>query len=216
MLHIVWDWNGTLFDDVQLCFDCINRLLKRYGLKPLASLAQYRDVFDFPVSSYYQRVGFDFDRVPFAVLAEEYMADYQDKSAACPLYPDVWRTVQRGRELGFGQVVLSASKRDYLLEQMERCGVSGTFDSVWGIEDFYAASKEALAHRLRASLPPEDVLCFVGDSLHDAQVARSVGADCVLVTTGHQSRERLQESGFPVADSLWESLTVIAGNGVPC
>lgn len=212
MLHIVWDWNGTLFDDVQLCFDCINRLLQRHGLKPLASLAQYRDVFDFPVSAYYQRVGFDFDRVPFAVLAEEYMADYQGKSAGCPLYPDALETVRHGRELGFGQIVLSASKKDYLTAQMQRCGVSETFDSVWGVEDFYAASKEALAHRLRESLPPEDTLCFVGDSLHDAQVARAVGAHCVLVTTGHQSRERLLESGFPMADSLRESLTVIAGN----
>lgn len=211
MHHIVWDWNGTLFDDVQLCFDCINRLLLRHGLKPLETLEQYRTVFDFPVSEYYQRVGFDFGRVPFAVLAEEYMADYQDKSAGCALYPDVLQTVLRGRELGFGQIVLSASKKDYLAAQMENCGVSETFDSVWGIENIYATSKEALAHLLRASLPPEDRFCFVGDSLHDAQVARAVGADCVLVTTGHQSRERLQESGFPVADSLWESLTVIAG-----
>lgn len=209
MNHIVWDWNGTLFDDVQLCFDCINRLLQRHGLNPLETLKQYRTVFGFPVSAYYQRVGFDFDCVPFDVLAEEYMADYQEKSAGCALYPDALQTIRRGRELGFGQIILSASRKDYLLDQLENCGVGAAFDSVWGIEDFYAASKEALAHRLCGSLPPGDGLCFVGDTLHDAQVARAVGAECVLVTAGHQSRERLAESGFPVAGSLWECLAVI-------
>lgn len=209
MDYIVWDWNGTLFDDVQLCFDCINRLLQRHGLKPLATLAQYRAVFGFPVSDYYKRVGFDFDRVPFAVLAEEYMADYQGKSAGCPLYPDALQTLRRGRELGLGQILLSASRRDYLLEQLESCGVSDVFDSVWGIGDFYAASKEALAHRLRESLPPADKLWFVGDTLHDAQVAKAVGAGCVLVTVGHQSRERLECTGVPVADSLGEALTAV-------
>lgn len=209
MNHIVWDWNGTLFDDVQLCFDCINRLLQRHGLKPLETLKQYRTVFGFPVSAYYQRVGFDFDCVPFEVLAEEYMADYQEKSAGCALYPDALQTIRRGRELGFGQIILSASRKDYLLDQLENCGVDAAFDSVWGIGDFYAASKEALAHRLCDSLPPEDGFCFVGDTLHDAQVARAVGAECVLVTTGHQSRERLADSGFPVAGSLWECLAVI-------
>ena len=211
MDHIVWDWNGTLFDDVQLCFDCINRLLQRHGLRPLQTLEQYRAVFDFPVSAYYRRVGFDFDRIPFAVLAEEYMADYQEKSARCPLYPDVLRTRRRGRVLGIGQIVLSASIKDYLMQQMEQCGVREAFDSVWGIENIYAASKEDLAHLLRGSLPPSDRLWFVGDSLHDAQVAGAVQAGCVLVTTGHQSRVRLESAGAPVADSLWESLTVVCG-----
>ncbi len=209
MDHIVWDWNGTLFDDVQLCFDCINRLLRRHGLNPIETLEQYRAVFGFPVSEYYQRVGFDFDRVPFEVLAEEYMSDYQEKSAGCALYPDALQTIRRGRELGLGQIVLSASRKDYLLDQLSNCGLGAAFDSVWGIEDFYAASKEALARRLRDSLPPEDRLCFVGDTLHDAQVARAVGAECVLVTTGHQSRERLAGTGFPVAGSPWECLAVI-------
>ena len=211
MDHIVWDWNGTLFDDVRLCLDCINRLLQKHGLSPLETLEQYREVFGFPVADYYRRIGFDFDCVPFAALAEEYMADYQEKSAQCPLYPDVLQTLRRGRELGLGQIVLSARKKDYLMQQMEQCGVQDAFDSVWGIENIYATSKEELAHLLRESLPPADRLWFVGDSLHDAHVAGAVQAGCVLVSTGHQSRARLESAGVPVADSLWEGLSVVCG-----
>ena len=31
----VWDWNGTLFDDVDICIYSINELLARHGLKRL-------------------------------------------------------------------------------------------------------------------------------------------------------------------------------------
>ena len=80
LVKIVWDWNGTLLDDVDLCFSCINRLLVNHELQPLSTLNQYREVFTFPIEDYYKRVGFNFDKIPFSILAHEYMEDYQEKS----------------------------------------------------------------------------------------------------------------------------------------
>lgn len=65
LVKIVWDWNGTLLDDVDLCFSCINRLLVNHELQPLSTLNQYREVFTFPIEDYYKRVGFNFDKIPF-------------------------------------------------------------------------------------------------------------------------------------------------------
>jgi phosphoglycolate phosphatase-like HAD superfamily hydrolase len=31
---------------------------------------------------------------------------------------------------------------------------------------------------------------FIGDTTHDAEVARTLGVSCVLLSTGHQSRAR--------------------------
>ena len=56
MKRIVWDWNGTLLNDVNLCFECINRLLVSKNLDPLIDLAAYRDIFEFPIQNYYQKV----------------------------------------------------------------------------------------------------------------------------------------------------------------
>ena len=70
---IVWDWNGTLLDDVELCRHTINRLLVKRGLKRL-DLEQYRRVFQFPIIEYYRKAGFDLEAEPFEVLAHEYMA----------------------------------------------------------------------------------------------------------------------------------------------
>jgi phosphoglycolate phosphatase len=43
--HIIWDWNGTLFDDAWLCVDIMNILLQRRN-KPLITYPQYLEIFD--------------------------------------------------------------------------------------------------------------------------------------------------------------------------
>ena len=62
---ILWDWNGTLLDDVALCNDALNRLLARYGYPQRYDREGYRAVFGFPVQEYYARAGFDFARHSF-------------------------------------------------------------------------------------------------------------------------------------------------------
>ena len=66
---VIWDWNGTLLDDVALCARLIDTLLTRHGYAPVGSLEKYRQVFRFPVRAYYEDVGFDFSRHPFDELA---------------------------------------------------------------------------------------------------------------------------------------------------
>lgn len=61
---VLWDWNGTLLDDVALCVDALNRLLRIYHYPQQYSLAQYREIFGFPIEDYYIRAGFDFSKTP--------------------------------------------------------------------------------------------------------------------------------------------------------
>ena len=43
MKYIIWDWNGTLLDDVALCIDVMNGMLRRRGLSPLTP-GRYREI----------------------------------------------------------------------------------------------------------------------------------------------------------------------------
>jgi phosphoglycolate phosphatase len=45
---------------------------------------------------------------------------------------------------------------------------------------------------------------MVGDTLHDFEVAQHAGIQCILVASGHQSRQRLEKSRAPVVGSLCE------------
>lgn len=205
MKRIVWDWNGTLFDDLDLCFGCINRLLKSQDLKPLKDLDAYRHVFGFPIVDYYKRVGFDFNQTSFEVLAHQYMEDYQEKSLMCSLFDDVLQTLDTNP---YPQVILSASKKDFLLQQTSLFHLEDYVDDILGITDIYGHSKVELAKTFRNQYPLDDIW-FVGDSKHDYEVAKSIGAHCVLVATGHQAKDVLEQIGVPVVDHLAESLEYI-------
>lgn len=209
MKRIVWDWNGTLLNDVNLCFECINRLLVSKNLDPLIDLSAYRDIFEFPIQNYYQKAGFNFDKTPYEVLAGEYMKDYQEKSYDCQLFEDVYETLRKAHFFGFPQCILSASRKDYLLKQIEKFDILDYVDSVHGIENIYASSKKELARKYVESCPLEDEIWFVGDSIHDYEVANTLKANCILVTTGHQSRQKLERVDAIIADSLLESLEII-------
>ena len=188
---ILWDWNGTLLDDVALCVDALNRLLRRYGYPQQYDLDAYRDIFGFPVEEYYVRAGFDFSRHPFPVLAESYMQDYLPHSAACPLAQGAREALEAFRAAGLRQVVLSASPADTLAHQVTQRGIRPYFDELLGLSDIYARSKVAigLAYLQRSGFAPERCV-MIGDSVHDAEVAQALA--CAVCFCAAATRARLR------------------------
>jgi len=199
--HVIWDWNGTLLNDVDWNLACMNQLLTRRGLPPIASLRHYRDIFGFPVRDYYLRAGLDLEREPFEELAQEYIRLYSAGESQWSLFPDAPAVLAGLHNRGLTQVVLSASQRDALAGQAAQAQVAHFFDDLLGLDNIHAASKVAIGRDYMAAKSPEAAV-LVGDTAHDAEVALELGVDCVLVAAGHQSLQTLESSGFPVVDSI--------------
>lgn len=202
---IFWDWNGTLMDDVDVCVDCLNRLLADHGYPQRYALDEYREIFGFPIVDYYLRAGFDFARHPFAVLAEDYMKIYNAAVPSCPANAQAAEALAALQRRGWRQAVLSASRWDYLIEQVSARHLEGYFSELLGLRDIYGASKVQVGlDWLEASgLAPASCV-MVGDSTHDAEVAAAMGTKCVLYAGGHQARHRLEAVCPHVIDSLAE------------
>ncbi len=200
---LVWDWNGTLFDDLPISLDVINALLASEDLPPLPDEAAYRAVFRFPVIDAYVDLGFDFTKTPFSVLADRYVATYNAHRPRVRLTPGAEDALAAVQARGLRQVVLSAGQQAQLLEQMRPFPILHYFDEILGVSDHYGTSKRELAVRWMAErgYDPSRTL-FLGDTVHDFEVAAACGADCLLLTTGHQSKARLQATGAPTIDSL--------------
>ena len=58
--HLIWDFNGTIMDDVKAGIDSVNQMLSERSLPIIPSVEAYRDIFDFPIEEYYRSLGFDF------------------------------------------------------------------------------------------------------------------------------------------------------------
>ncbi|MFB6318917.1 HAD family hydrolase [Saccharicrinis sp. FJH54] len=199
---IIWDWNGTLLNDVEYSVDCINKLLKKRGMRQL-SQAQYKQVFTFPVRDYYESIGFDFNKENWETVAMEFMKTYWMNMNSLKLYADAIDVLQNMKRNGLRQFIVSAMEHEKLNQMVQGYSLGSYFDAVLGISDHFGNGKAHLGSTVldRSGLKPDEVV-WVGDSFHDYEVAGSIGIQTIFVSSGHQSRDVLNASGCKVFDSL--------------
>jgi phosphoglycolate phosphatase len=207
--HIIWDWNGTLFDDAWLCVDIMNGLLSRRQL-PALTLTTYEIVFDFPVVDYYQKLGFDFAVDSFEQLSDEFIGAYHHRTPECGLRPGTRETLAYVQQCGLTQSILSAMMQDSLRDYVRHFELGDFFTDVIGLSNHHAAGKLDVGKAWIADqdLNPAEIL-FIGDTTHDYEVAAALGVTCVYIHSGHHSRERLSACGVPILDSLDDLRTII-------
>ena len=196
---VIWDFNGTILDDVGIGIKTVNGLLKARGLKTLSGIDDYHKVFGFPIIEYYKRLGFDFEKESYESLAKEWVREYTALESTAPLRPFVKELLEKISSMGIYQVILSASEKNMLVRQVEALGIGKYFDEILGMENIYAYGKEEMAKRWMAKRGIEKAL-LIGDTEHDASVARALGADCILVCGGHQSKKTLEDCGVFVTE----------------
>jgi phosphoglycolate phosphatase len=160
------------------------------------------------VRLYYQRAGLDLDRHDFHEVSDKFCTRFEERLHLTRLFPDARAVVQRIFESGPRQFILSGTEQHALQRMMHRFGLEEIFNSTQGLEDNLAAGKLEAGRQLvqRCRIQPDRTL-LIGDTSHDAEVARSLGIDCFLLTCGHHSQERLSRLGLPVFPSL-EALSV--------
>ena len=199
---VIWDWNGTLLDDVDLVVGIVNELFMEYGVPPLTP-CRYKQIFDFPVRLYYERAGLDFEKYDFRQVSEKFCARFEERVHAAHLFSEVPRVLETVRQAGVRQFILSGTEQQALHRMVGRYGLQALFDTARGLDDHLAAGKfgagRDLVDRYQINT---DRAVMIGDTAHDAEVARELGMECLLVASGHHSPERLSGLGFPVFDSL--------------
>ncbi len=200
--HIIWDWNGTLLDDLDLCLAVINDLLNNRGMKTV-SRNTYLDIFGFPVIDYYLKLGFDFSVEPFEDISTEFITAYEAGRLSCPLMDGSTGLLQLLHTNGISQSILSASKKSYLDQAVIDYKVQNYFILVDGLDNHHAAGKLSLAreHLQKLTIPTHSIL-LIGDTLHDADIAQQLGLRCCLIPKGHHSKQRLEKSTGTIVDSL--------------
>ena len=197
--HLFFDFNGTIIDDVDLCLELLNDILRNQN-KPLVDKKRYKEVFKFPIKQYYIDAGVDFEIESYESLAIEFVKKYQPRSLSeCKLYDGCVDAFKKLNEMGVSIYILSASYRTNLLEQTDYYDITKYFKDILGIDNIHAASKVHIGinYMNENNINPDEA-AFIGDTLHDYEVANAMGVKCYLVECGHQSREVLEAAGVEV------------------
>ena len=201
---IIFDWNGTLIDDVWLNLNAINAVLEKRGIKPI-TIEYYRENFCFPVSIFYKELGLDLSE--WDEIAQEFGRHYISDIEKVKLFPDVVTSLEELKKAGIETGIFSAMEHKMLNKHVEMLRISQYFRFIEGIENNYAEGKTHLCKKiLEKSGYSEKEILFVGDTCHDYETAKTIGCDIALVSRGHNTAEILKNTGAPVFRSLTELL----------
>lgn len=211
--YIIWDWNGTLLDDVDAAVSSLDRMLDARGL-PRTTRAFYREHFGFPVRPFYALLGMDPDAEWDRICIE-----FHDNIASAPqaIRSDTIAALELARSHRVHQSILSALRQDLLLRDTARAGVQAFFDRIYGVDNLDGATKLSRGHDLMARLRADHAVgdstrfYFIGDTLHDAEVGIAMGATPILVDGGHQTAERLAAAGCRVVPNLLAAVQAVLG-----
>lgn len=196
---IVFDWNGTLLDDVDYCLSITNMMLEEFAL-PELTRKRYRDIFSFPVQGYYQQLGFDFSRHPFPELATRWMSSYTaNVTSQADLFQQTEEMIADLKRRGYRLAILTAAIESDVHGLLAHHGIDDAFDEVYGLDHCEASSKVERGRQLYACMGLDaSKTLLIGDTGHDFEVGQALGAPTLLLADGHQSYERLQPLGCTV------------------
>ena len=200
--HIIWDWNGTLIDDRLFCIKIMNEVLKKRDMEAMTE-EWFLDNFCFPVKDYYLKLGFNFEKESFDISGTEFINMYMARCHELQLHQGVREVLDYFKNLGLAQSLVSASSQVMLDQILSNYDINDYFVKILGTDNHYAYGKETLTKEWMKDLGfhPKEVL-FIGDTIHDKDIADVVGSDCILVSKGHVSKERLQKTGAAVFEEL--------------
>ncbi len=202
---LIWDWNGTLLDDLDICINGINTYLKERNLN-LMTRNSYREVFDFPIRDYYTKIGFDFEKEDFNGLSVKFLETYFKNFKQTKLAENTREVLSHLQKKGFRHYILSAMGQKDLENSIRIFGIESFFESIRGAGDILASGKLDYGRILfeKENLQPE-YTCLIGDTLHDKEVADQLGVKCILISAGHQSSKRLAVNNNIVVENLKEA-----------
>ena len=208
---IFWDWNGTLLDDARAAWLAVNDMLTSRNL-PLITLDKYREYIDVPIVRFYERV-MDMSKEDMHSLSVEFDALWAKHLPEDALSESARDILSKFSEQGIKQYIFSSSRNDIIEPYLKRFGIDKYFVSVIGATDRRVGSK---AERTRDYILSNGIdiskAVFIGDMVHDYDVASFIGAKSILISSGHQSKSALIKTGAPVVSSLSQIYEIINQN----
>lgn len=185
--NILFDWSGTLVDDLPPVVEATNVVLTRYGLENMTREV-FRREFSLPFTAFYERI---LPGVGIEELELVFRPAMAASTAPVSLIPGARQFLERSRKAGRRLFVLSSAPPEAVLAQAELLGLTPFFEAVYaGVRDKTLRISGILEER--GLVPAETIM--VGDMRHDVEAAKAAGIRSVAVLTGYEFPEIIAQS----------------------
>ncbi|MGH8957290.1 MAG: HAD family hydrolase [Acidimicrobiia bacterium] len=215
-MHIVWDWNGTLFDDLEVVVASVNQGLATFGAAPI-NLDGYRSHYTRPVKLFYDKLlARELTGEEWTEIDRVFHDSYRRALVKAQLTEGARDALEDAARAGNTQSLLSMFPHPDLVPLVKKLGIEGYFDRIDGLSEGSPGDRKAqyLERHLRLLTAGEDPaqVVVIGDTPDDAIAAHHVGARPILYDGGSHHRADLEAAGAPVVSSLLAAVTLALSN----
>ncbi len=210
--HVVWDWNGTLLDDLPIVIEAVNQSIAQFGVGPIDGDG-YRDHYTRPVQLFYESLfSRPISEAEWTRLNATFHDTYFELAETVGLAPDALDAMDLATDSDLSQSLLSMSPHGWLTDVVARLEITERFELVDGLSEESGGRKAAHleAHLRYLGISGEGVI-VIGDTPDDVLAARHVGAEPILFHGGSHHLEALAAEGVPIAESLVEAVEIALG-----
>ena len=206
--NIIFDWSGTLVDDLPAVLQASNYVLARAG-KPPMTLEQFRAEFTLPFKKFYDR---HTPNIPMGQLEEWFHGEFKRAQVAVCELPYAREFLEFCRAHKIRTFLLSAAHPDHY---RVHCQVTG-FDVYLNRAYTGVLDKRHTIHEILVEnqLDPRETL-FIGDMEHDIDAAKHGGVHSCAVLTGYNTLQQLRAAGPDlIAEHLGELRRILGQNNL--
>lgn len=185
--NLIFDWSGTLCNDMDLTIEATNYVLARYNLPPLTK-ERFREEFQLPYPDYY---AWKLPQAKLEDLENYYRQAFDSSSTPVVLLPHAREFMEFCSALGIRCFALTSMDPKAFDTQARLLGIMPFFEHVHSGIHNKEHHIPTLMHM--HGLAPEET-AFIGDMQHDINAAHRVGITGIGVLTGYNSARQLSSA----------------------
>ncbi len=182
--NLIFDWSGTLVDDLGPVIEATNLVFQSYGRDPLDRDA-FRRHFRLPYREFYEEF---LPGVPLEELEDRFRPAFHGSKAEVFVLPHAREKLEWCAEHGVRCFVLTSMHKEAFHQQLQAFGLESFFEATYaGVVD----KREVIHHILETHKLGAGETAFIGDITHDIETARHGGVSSIAVLTGYTHAEPL-------------------------
>lgn len=200
---VIFDWSGTISDDILPCYNAGMRVRREFGL-PNMNLEEWKRNLAPTAVDFFKREGVKEDPYKIFKMFSDFFAEGPNRPK---LFDDAKEVLSFLKSRGKTISIVSGHPHTHLQDEVKIFGVGEFLSSVFGSVHDKAEKLVEIAKRL--GVKPSEI-AYVGDTTHDIHAAKKAGVHSIAITRGYQGGEQLREEEPDfVIDSLEELKDII-------
>jgi HAD superfamily hydrolase (TIGR01509 family) len=183
---IIFDFDGTLADTIDILLSITNRLSAEFGFKSATKeeLAQLSHLNSWQILQY---SGISIFKFP--LLIRRLKAELHSELPHIQLFPGIKEVLVELKKRGFQLGIITSNSRENVWTSLEKNGLQSLFTFIYSGSTF---GKHKVINKWlrRENINPEQVV-YVGDEIRDIDAAKKTGIKVIAVGWGFNSQEAL-------------------------